>query len=96
MYSKINTKDSLWLLMNATRLRSARWARWASSPRPCRLVINLAEGLTVDMRLRLATADEARIRDDGEGFRLATRRSSDFDKLDVTRDGARNAKIAIA
>jgi hypothetical protein len=96
MWGKINTKDSLWLLINGNAPFMAKAAQAGVKPKAVFGSINVTDGLTVDMRVRLGTADEA--------TQLVTMAKSQtgspqvkqmFDKLDVTADGV-DAKISIA
>jgi hypothetical protein len=59
MYSKINTSESLWLLMNGNSPVFSKMGSMGVKPKAIFGSINLTDGLTVDMRMRLATADEA-------------------------------------
>ncbi|MDB4955958.1 MAG: hypothetical protein JWO36_3527 [Myxococcales bacterium] len=59
MYSKINTKESLWMLMNGNSPMFSKMGAMGVKPKAIFGSINLTDGLTVDMRMRLATPDEA-------------------------------------
>ena len=59
MYSKINTNESLWILMNGNSPVFSKMGSMGVKPKAIFGSINLTDGLTVDMRMRLATADEA-------------------------------------
>ena len=59
MYSKINTKDSLWLLVNGNAPFMAKAAQAGVKPKAVFGSINVTDGLTVDMRIRLGSPDEA-------------------------------------
>lgn len=90
MYSKINTKESLWVLVNGNAPFMAQAAK--ANMKPPKAVfgsVNVTDGLTVDMRIRFATAGDAK---DLES--LAKQQTDNpqvksmFDKLDVAADGA--------
>jgi hypothetical protein len=96
MYSKINTKDSLWLLINGNAPFMAKAAQAGVKPKAVFGSINVTDGLTVDLRIRLGSPDEAtQLVNMAKGQTNNPQVKSMFDKLDVTADGA-DAKIAIA
>jgi hypothetical protein len=96
MYSKINTKDSMWLLINGNAPFMAKAAQAGVKPKAVFGSINVTDGLTVDMRIRLGTAEEAtNLVNMAKGQTNNPQVKAMFDKLDVTADGA-DAKIAIA
>jgi hypothetical protein len=96
MYSKINTKDSLWLLVNGNAPFMAKAAQAGVKPKAVFGSINVTDGLTVDLRIRLGSPDEAtQLVNMAKGQTNNPQVKSMFDKLDVTADGA-DAKIAIA
>lgn len=95
MYSKINTKDSLWLLINGNAAFMQQAAQAGFKPKAVFGSINVTDGLTVDMRIRMGSADEVT-----QFVNMAKSQTGSpqvkqmFDKLDVTADGS-DAKIAI-
>lgn len=96
MYAKINTKDSLWLLINGNAPFMAKAAQAGVKPKAVFGSVNVTDGLTVDLRIRLASADEAKnLVTMMQGQTNNPQVKQMFDKLDVTADGA-DAKIAIA
>jgi len=96
MYSKINTKESLWLLINGNAPFMAKAASAGVKPKAVFGSVNVTDGLTVDLRIRLATADEAtNLVKMVQGQTNNPQVKQMFDKFDVTNDGA-DAKIAIA
>ena len=96
MYSKINTKDSMWLLVNGNAPFMAKAAQAGVKPKAVFGSINVTDGLTVDLRIRLGSADEAtQLVNMAKGQTNNPQVKQMFDKLDVTADGA-DAKIAIA
>ena len=96
MYSKINTKESMWLLINGNAAFMQKAAQAGVKPKAVFGSINVTDGLTVDMRIRLATADEAKqLVTMMQGQTNNAQVKQMFDKLDVTADGT-DAKIAVA
>jgi hypothetical protein len=96
MYSKINTKDSLWLLVNGNAPFMAKAAQAGVKPKAVFGSINVTDGLTVDMRIRLGSPDEAtQLVNMAKGQTSSPQVKQMFDKLDVTSDGS-DAKISIA
>lgn len=96
MYSKINTKDSLWLLVNGNAPFMSKAAQAGVKPKAVFGSVNVTDGLTVDLRIRLATPEEAtNLVNMAKGQTSSPQVKQMFDKLDVTTDGA-DAKISIA
>jgi len=96
MYSKIKTSDSLWLLMNGNSPALSKMGSMGVKPKAIFGSINISDGLTVDMRIRLASADEAtQFVTMAKGQTGNAQVKQMFDKLDVTNDGA-DAKIEVA
>lgn len=95
MYSKINTKESLWLLINGNAAFMQQAAATGFKPKAVFGSINVTDGLTVDMRIRMSSADEVT-----QFVNMAKTQTGSpqvkqmFDKLDVTADGS-DAKISI-
>jgi len=96
MYSKINTSDSLWLLMNGNSPAFSKMGAMGVKPKAIFGSVNVTDGLTMDMRIRLGTPDEAK--------QLVTMLQGQinnpqvkqmFDKLDVVADGS-DAKFGVA
>ncbi|HEU4733184.1 MAG TPA: hypothetical protein VFT22_35070 [Kofleriaceae bacterium] len=87
MYSKINSGDSLWLLMNGASKVFDKMATMGVKPKAMFGSLNVTDGLSLDLRMRLETPDAA--------AQLATMSKAQlqqaakmFDKADVTSDGA--------
>lgn len=96
MYSKINTKESLWLLVNGNAPFMAKAASAGVKPKAIFGSLNVTDGLTLDLRIRFASADEAtQLVNMAKGQTDNPQVKQMFDKLDVTSDGA-DAKIAVA
>jgi len=96
MYSKINTKDSIWGLANGNSPAFAKMGAMGLKPKAIFGSINVTDGLTLDMRIRTEKPDDAK------GF-VATMQGQInnpqvkqmFDKLEVTQDGS-DVKISVA
>lgn len=96
MYSKVNTKDSLWLFVNGNAPFMAKAAQAGVKPKAVFGSINVTDGLTVDMRIRLGSPDEAKsLVTMMQGQTSSPQVKQMFDKLDVTVDGS-DAKVAVA
>lgn len=96
MYSKINTKDSLWMLVNGNAPFMAKAAQAGVKPKAVFGSINVTDGLTVDMRVRLGSPDEAtQLVNMAKGQINNPQVKQMFDKLDVTSDGS-DAKVSVA
>jgi hypothetical protein len=94
MYSKINTQDSLWLLMNGNSKAFDKAAAMGFKPKAVFGSVNVTDGLTVDFRMRLDSADQAtQIAQMGKS--QAAGAASMFDKLDIVNDGS-DVKVSIA
>ncbi len=86
MYSKINTGDSLWLLMNGNSKLFDKAAAMGVKPKALFGSLNVTDGLTVDFRMRVDTPDQAK--------QFATMAQGQlkqaekmFDKISVTDEG---------
>jgi hypothetical protein len=96
MFSKINTQDSLWLLMNGNSPAFSKMGSMGVKPKAIFGSINVTDGPTVDMRMRLGTPDEAKqLVTMLQGQLNNPQVKQMFDKLDVVQDGA-DAKFAVA
>jgi hypothetical protein len=87
MYSKVNTGDSLWALMNGNSKVFDKMASLGVKPKAMFGSVNVTDGLSLDLRMRLETPDAA--------AQLANMSKSQlqqaakmFDKADVSNDGA--------
>ena len=87
MYSKINTADSLWILMNGNSKAFDKAAQMGFKPKAVFGSVNVTDGLTVNMRVRLDTPDQA-----AQITSMATSQVAQFksmvDKLDIVAEGA--------
>jgi hypothetical protein len=96
MYSKINTKESLWLLINGNAPFMAKAASAGFKPKAMFGSLNVTDGLTVDFRIRVATPDEAtQLVNMMKGQTNNPQMKQMFDKFDIAADGT-DAKIQIA
>jgi hypothetical protein len=96
MYSKINTGESLWFLVNGNAPFMAKASLPGSKPQAIFGSLNVTDGLTVDVRFRMATADEAKAMVDMmKGQTNNAQVKQMFDKLDVGMD-ANDAKLSVA
>ncbi len=94
MYSKINTSDSLWLLVNGNSKAFEKAAQMGFKPKAVFGSINVTDGLTVDLRMRLDTPEQA-TQIAGLAKGQAAQAKSMFDKLDIANEGA-DIKLSLA
>jgi len=92
MYKKINTGDSLWMLLSGKMLE--RGAAFGVKATALFGSFNVTDGLGVDMRVRFATPEEA-TSFMNLGKQQGQQAGKMFDKFDVTTD-ASDVKIALA
>lgn len=94
MYSKINTGDSLWMLMNGNSKAFDKAAALGFKPKAVFGSVNVTDGLTVDLRVRLDTPDQA-----VQIANMAKGQAAQFvkmvDKLDIVADAA-DVKVSVA
>lgn len=95
MYGKINTGDSVWMLMNGNSPVLSKMGAMGVKPKALFGSLNITDGLAVDMRLRLSSPDEVT-----QFVKMAKGQTDNpqvkqmFDKLDVTADGS-DAKFSV-
>jgi hypothetical protein len=88
MYGKIDTTQSLWMVMNGNSPVFKQLGAMGVKPKAVFGSINLTDGLTIDMRMRVATADEATSFANMMKPNLSNPQVKQmFDKLDVVTDG---------
>jgi len=95
MYNKINTQDSVWLLMNG---KAKVFEKVASLMKPQAVYgsINVSDGLTVDLRVRVDSPDQATQLAQGAKQQASAAASMfPIDKLDINSDGS-DIKVAVA
>ncbi len=95
MYSKINTKDSLWILINGNSPALAKAGSMGIKPKAVFGSLNVTDGLTVDLRIRMGTPDEAKsFVGLAQGQINNPQVKQMFDALDVTND-ANDARVSV-
>lgn len=94
MHGKINTKDSLWLVMNGNAKPFEQAAAMGFKPTAVFGSLNVTDGLSLDLRIRVESADQA--------TQLATMAKGQLgmaqamvDKIEVTSDGS-DVRMAVA
>ncbi len=96
MYSKINSKDSLWFLVNGNAAFMQKAALPGGKPKAVFGSINVTDGLTLNLRVRMASADEATsLVTMMKGQTSSPQVKQMFDKLEVSADGT-DAKVEVA
>jgi hypothetical protein len=96
MYSKVKTNESLWLLINGNAPFMAKAAQAGVKPKAVFGSVNVTDGLTLDLNIRVASADEAtNLVNMMKGQINNPQVKQMFDKLDVSADGP-DAKISMA
>jgi len=86
MYSKINTNDSLWLLMNGSSKVFDKMAGMGVKPKALFGSLNVSDGLNLDFRMRVDTPDQAQ-QLANMGKSQAAGAKQYFDKFDIGNDG---------
>jgi hypothetical protein len=94
MYSKINTQASLWMLVNGNSKVFDKAAQMGVKPKAVFGSVNVTDGLSVEMRMRLESADQAAQMANAFSGQLAAFKSM-VDKLDVGNDGT-DVKVSVA
>ena len=95
MYSKINTQDSLWMLINGNSPALAKAGGMGIKPKAVFGSLNITDGLTLDFRVRMATPDEAKsLVGMMQGQVGNPQVKQMFDTLDITGDGT-DAKVTV-
>lgn len=94
MYGKIKAQDSLWMLMNGNSKAFDQAAGLGFRPKAVFGSVNVTDGLTADMNVRLENPDKA-TQFAGMLNQQAAQVKPMVDKLDVTSD-ASDVKIALA
>ena len=95
LYNRLTTQDSLWMVINGTS------AVFQKTPLPFKLKavfgsLNITDGLTVDLRMRLGSADEATNTVSTYKGQLSNPQlKSAFTKLEMTSEGP-DVKVAVA
>jgi hypothetical protein len=94
MYGKINTQASLWMLVNGNSKVFDKAAQMGMKPKAVFGSVNVTDGLSVDMRMRLESPDQATqmantFRGQLEAFKTMV------DKMDIGAEGA-DLKFSVA
>ena len=96
MYSQINTKESLWFFVNGNAPFMAKAAQAGVKPKAVYGSLNITDGLTLDLRIKLGSPDEAtQLVNMMKGQTNNAQVKQMFDKLDVAADGE-DAKVSVA
>jgi hypothetical protein len=94
MYSKINTSDSLWLLINGSSKVFDKMAGMGVKPKALFGSLNVTDGLNVDFRMRVDTPDQAaQLANMGKSQAAGAKQY--FDKFDIGNDGS-DLKVALS
>jgi len=94
MFQKINTSDSLWMVLNGSSPAFAKASAMGIKMKALFGSLNVTDGLSANFRLRLNTPDEATNMVAMAKGQLGQAKQF-FDKIDVTSDGA-DVKFDIA
>jgi hypothetical protein len=86
MYGKVNTGDSLWGLMNGNSKAFDKLGALGAKPKAMFGSLNVTDGLSVDFRMRLDTADSAAQLSTMVKGQLQQAQKM-FDKAEVSNDG---------
>ena len=96
MFQKISTGDSMWMVMNGSSPMFNKAAAMGMKFKAMYGSVNVTDGLTVDLRFRFNTPDEAaQLVTMTKGQINNAQVKAMFDKIDVTSDGA-DAKFTVA
>ena len=87
MFQKINTNDSVWMVLNGSSPAFAKASAMGIKMKALFGSVNVSDGLAVNFRLRLGSPDEATNMVAMAKGQLAQAKQF-FDKIDVTSDGA--------
>lgn len=96
IYAKIDTKQSLWLLINGNAPFMAKATQAGFEAKAMFGSINVTDGLSLDMQMRLGTAEKAtELVAMAQGQIGSPQVKAMFDKLEVTASGT-DAKVSVA
>jgi len=93
MYGKVKSNDSLWFLVNGKSKIFDKTAAMGVKPKAMFGSLNVTDGLSLDLRLRLDTPDAAAQLAE-MGKKQVQQAAKMFDQIDVTSD-ATDVKIAV-
>jgi len=94
MHSKINTKDSLWLLMNGNSKAFDQAAAMGFKPKAVFGSLNVTDGLSMDLRIRVDSPDQAASLTNMAKGQLAAVQGM-VDQVDVANEGP-DVKLTVA
>ncbi|MEO8699720.1 MAG: hypothetical protein ABI867_06735 [Kofleriaceae bacterium] len=92
-YKKTNTNDTLWLIMNGNSKAFDQLGAMGIKPKAVYGSLNVTKDLTLDLKVRFNTADEAKNLSTMVNGQLKAAASM-FDKITVTADGS-DMKVAV-
>jgi hypothetical protein len=95
MFSKINTKDSVWVFVNGNAPFMQQAAGLGIKTQAVFGSLNVTDGLALDLRFRTSTPDEAKKIVDLGKSQMNDQVKGMFDKLDLTQDGV-DARLSLA
>jgi hypothetical protein len=96
MYKQINTGESVWFLVNGQAPFMAKAQMPGSKPQAIFGSLNVTDGLSLDVRMRMGTPDEAKgMVDMMQGQTNSPQVKQMFDKLEVKTEG-NDARIQVA
>jgi hypothetical protein len=87
MFQKINTQDSVWMVLNGNSPAFAKASAMGIKMKALFGSLNVTDGLSLNFRLRLGSADEASNMVAMAKGQLAQAKQF-FDKVDITNEGA--------
>src|SRR6185436_602738 len=93
MYGKVKTGDSLWFLLNGNAKIFEKAASMGVKPKAMFGSLNVTDGLSLDMRMRMDTADAA-AQFATMGKTQIQQAAKMFDQIDINSDGA-DVKIVV-
>jgi hypothetical protein len=87
MYGKVKTSDSLWFLLNGNSKVFEKVAAMGIKPKAVFGSLNVTDGLSLDMRMRMETPDAAsQLANMGKA--QIQQAAKMFDQIDVNADGS--------
>jgi hypothetical protein len=96
MYGKVNTHDSVWMLLNAQTPAFRKAELPGAHMKAVFGSINVTDSMTADFRIRVASSDEAtNLHQSVQGDLANPKVKEIFDRLDVTTEGP-DLKVAAA
>jgi hypothetical protein len=87
MYGKVKTTDSLWFLLNGNSKVFEKFAAMGIKPKAVFGSLNVTDGLSLDMRMRMETPDAA-LQFANMGKAQLQQAAKMFDQIDISADGS--------